>query len=76
MIDPKVKEVMKMCSSKKAFFSSQIAAKAASKIRRGGGPLMRWYQCPHCSKWHFTSKSDENNILYNKQRRDAKRGKG
>lgn len=50
------KSIARMCTSKKSFFSTQTAARAARTIRRAGGPLMRWYLCPHCGKWHFTSK--------------------
>lgn len=61
MIDPVKKRSKRMCRSKKSFYSTQSAARSAANIRRNGGPLMQWYECPQCGKWHFTSKTVKKN---------------
>ena len=61
MIDKRKKTTKRMCESKKSFYSTQSAARAAANIRRSGGPVMRWYECPHCGKWHFTSQTVKQN---------------
>lgn len=53
------KKMAQMCSKKRSFFSTQEASRSAARIRKAGGPLMRWYQCHLCGKWHFTSKTEE-----------------
>lgn len=59
MIDRRKKEMLRMCGNKKAFFNTHTAARAATMILQKGGPLMRWYECPFCGKWHLTSQREK-----------------
>jgi len=51
----KLRREAQQCLSKKGY-SREKALKAQSKCEKRG-MILRAYNCPHCYKWHLTSKA-------------------
>lgn len=45
----------KMCNNKQTYYTTSDANQAIRIVGREGGPAMRYYMCPHCSRYHITS---------------------
>jgi hypothetical protein len=59
------------CHRKVGYLTAEKAISAAIKSIRETGAELRIYACPHCKRWHLTSKP-----LGQKGRGDAKRVPG
>ena len=49
----------RMCLSKKVYHRKSVAERVASQVKDRFGRGMKVYFCPHCSGYHLTSQTKE-----------------
>lgn len=56
MIEKIPEHITRMCTSKTAYNTEEIATDGAFAVWKSSidAPMMRPYECPHCGKWHLS----------------------
>ena len=60
----------KSCDKKKVYETFKIAEDVAYVVFADKGISLRSYQCPHCNKWHLTSKRKQDDYKTDVSRND------